>query len=334
MDNFYDRWLNVADKWKEQCAAARKYIHEEELEWVKTKQDFRVALLCSRENGFLTPGDIMLAEIPAGRNTGQHYHGEEAIYIIKGTGCTVIDGVRYDWEPGACIFIPFGCSHQHFNLGIDTVRYFSVMAFALEVFAGVAKVFQFENAAETHLHALDGIPMADSDVHPELGRIIMRSSLAPSMDTSNWGDVWSKHTDEYSQTLAPEMKTPGGKAHRGKYLRFMRWQDSGFKAKEVHITGIAYDAPGKASGRHGHMEAILYCLEGEGYSIIDDEKIDWKEGTLIHVPGPATVHQHFNTGQIEARHIRVNYGLRSDIFQPIAKRIYPYRYYEFSDYDD
>jgi len=276
----------------------------------------------------------MLGEIPLGWNTGKHYHGEEAIYIIRGKGCSVIDGIRYDWEEGSCIFIPFGFTHQHFNLGSDTVRYFSVMALSLERFAGVAKVFQFEDTAQTHLHALDDIPVANSDFHSDLGRIVMRSKNAPSMGASDWGEVWAKHTDEYSQTLAKEMRTPGGKAHREKYLRFMRWQDSGFKAREVHITGIAYDAPGKASGRHGHMEAILYCLEGDGYSMIDETRIDWKEGTLIHVPGPQTIHQHFNTGKVEARHIRVNYGLRSEFFQPIAKRVFPYLYYEFSEYDE
>jgi quercetin dioxygenase-like cupin family protein len=111
----------------------------------------------------------------------------------------------------------------------------------------------------------------------------------------------------------------------------MRWQDSGFKAREVEISGIMYDSPGANSGRHGHMEAVLYCLGGEGYSIVDYERIDWKKGTLIHVPGPQTMHQHFNTGKVEARHIRVNYTLRSKIFQPIAKRVFPYLYYEFGD---
>jgi hypothetical protein len=43
------------------------------------------------------------------------------------------------------------------------------------------------------------------------------------------------------------------------------------------------------------------------------------------------MHQHFNTGKVEARHIRVNYGLRSKVFQPIAKRVFPYLYYEFGD---
>ncbi len=330
MANFYDHWLNLSDEWQEQSDKAKKHIHEEELEWVRTKQDYRAALLCSRENGFLTAGDIMIGEIPFRWNTGKHYHGEEAIYILQGKGCSIIDGKRYDWEKDSCIFIPFGVVHQHFNLGEETARYFSVMAVAFEMFAGVAKVFQYEQAAETHLHALDNLPLAGSDIDPELGRIIMRAEDAPMVEGEKMAEVWSKQTDEYSKSLAKEMRTPGTKGHRSKMVRLMRWQDSGFKAKEVEISGVMYDKAGTHSGKHAHMEAVLYTMEGEGYSVVEGERTDWKKGTLIHVPGPQTIHQHFNTGKIDARHIRVNFALRSQIFQPIAKRVWPYQYYELS----
>ena len=332
MVDFYDRWLSLSDEWKQQSAKARKFIHEEELIWLRTKQDFRAALLCSRDNGFLTSGDIMLGEIPPKWNTGKHYHGEEAIYITKGKGCTVIDGKRYDWEEGSCLFIPFGVVHQHFNLGDDTARYLSVMAVALEMFCGVAKVFQFEDAAETHLHAFDEVPIAESDIHPEFGRLIMRAKDAPIVESGEMNELWSKETDEYSQTLAKEMRTTGGKAHRSKMVRLMRWKDSGFKAREIEITAVLHDKAGAHTGKHAHMEAVLYCLDGEGYSVVDNERIEWKKGTLFQIAGPQTPHQHFTTGKVESRHIRVHYGVRSKFFQPIANRVWPYRYYEFGEH--
>jgi len=329
MANFYDRWLSASDDWKAKSAKARTSIQEEELAWVRTKQDYRAALVCSRDNGFLTSGDVMLGEIPPWWNTGKHYHGEEAIYILKGKGCSVIDGKRYDWEEDSCIFIPFGVVHQHFSLGAETARYFSVMALVFEMFVGVAKVFQFEEAAETHLHALDDPPVAESDIDPELGRIIMRAKDAPIVEGEKMAEVWSKQTDEYSKSLAKEMRTPGTKGHRSKMVRLMRWQDSGFKTREVEISGVMYDKAGTHSGKHAHMEAILYTIEGEGYSVVENERTDWKAGTLVHVPGPQTIHQHFNTGKTDARHIRVNFALRSQLFQPLAKKVWPYLYYEF-----
>lgn len=51
------------------------------------------------------------------------------------------------------------------------------------------------------------------------------------------------------------------------------------------------------SGKHRHQgEVIIYVLEGKGYSIVDGERVDWKEGDLILLPlKPNEVeHQHFN----------------------------------------
>lgn len=52
--------------------------------------------------------------------------------------------------------------------------------------------------------------------------------------------------------------------------------------------------PGWKSGRHRHnMEAIIYVLEGRGYTEIDGVKYEWKTGDTISVP-PMSEHQHFN----------------------------------------
>ncbi len=65
----------------------RAVIHEEELEWLETPQDFRIALIAGPETGFRTWGsESMIAEIPPGWHTGKHEHGEEGIYILEGEG--------------------------------------------------------------------------------------------------------------------------------------------------------------------------------------------------------------------------------------------------------
>ena len=51
------------------------------------------------------------------------------------------------------------------------------------------------------------------------------------------------------------------------------------------------------SGKHRHQGGvIIYVLEGKGYSIIDGERVDWKEGDLVLLPlkPEEVVHQHFN----------------------------------------
>ena len=121
----------------------------------------------------------MLAKIPKGWHTGKHSHGEEALYILEGSGFSVVDGKRYDWDKGSCLFMPFGSVHQHFNTGDKPVTYYSVMALELERFAGLARIIQFEEAGETPMSGPQGVEKADSDIDPEYGRIVKIRSPLP-----------------------------------------------------------------------------------------------------------------------------------------------------------
>jgi len=329
MSNFYDGWLNLWDEEQEERRRARTFIHEEDLEWVRTKQDHRAVLLCTRENGFTTSGVAMLAEIPKRWNTGKHSHGEEAIYIVEGEGCSVVDDKRYDWEAPSCLFMPYGSVHQHFNIGEGKVRYFSAMAVPLERFAGLAKFMQYEEAAETPLGKLEGVEKAETDIHPEYGRIVLGLKDAPVLSGEDYAAFLATKQDEFHLSMAKEMRTAGMPGQRGGTIRLM--QENDFKAREVEFTDLLIDAPGKHGGKHAHMEALLYVLQGEGYSIIDGVEVPWKKGTLLHVQGPQTVHQHFTTGNIESHQLRIHYGLRSQYFQKIVKRVFPYVYYEFRE---
>ena len=52
------------------------------------------------------------------------------------------------------------------------------------------------------------------------------------------------------------------------------------------------------SGRHRHQGGlVIYVVEGQGYTTVNDKRVDWKEGDLILLPVmPGGVeHQHFNT---------------------------------------
>lgn len=57
---------------------------------------------------------------------------------------------------------------------------------------------------------------------------------------------------------------------------------------------------GWKSGKHTHnMEAIILILQGNGYTVIDGTKYEWKKGDIITIP-PMSVHQHFNGGNSES----------------------------------
>jgi hypothetical protein len=51
------------------------------------------------------------------------------------------------------------------------------------------------------------------------------------------------------------------------------------------------------SGKHKHQGGLcIFVLEGEGYSVIDGDRIDWQAGDLICLPikPGGCEHQHFN----------------------------------------
>jgi quercetin dioxygenase-like cupin family protein len=53
-----------------------------------------------------------------------------------------------------------------------------------------------------------------------------------------------------------------------------------------------------ASGKHRHQGGlVIYVIDGNGYSVVDGERIDWEKGDLVLLPlkENGVEHQHFNS---------------------------------------
>ncbi len=62
---------------------------------------------------------------------------------------------------------------------------------------------------------------------------------------------------------------------------------------------IGWLEPGQSSNRHRHTyETILYVLEGEGYSDVHGQRIEWKAGDALYIPVWAW-HNHVNTSKTQ-----------------------------------
>lgn len=62
-------------------------------------------------------------------------------------------------------------------------------------------------------------------------------------------------------------------------------------AISVTIGGLL---PGGSSNRHRHTyETILYVLEGRGYSLVEEQRVDWEAGDAVYIPVWAW-HHHVN----------------------------------------
>jgi gentisate 1,2-dioxygenase len=79
---------------------------------------------------------------------------------------------------------------------------------------------------------------------------------------------------------------------------------------------------------HKHtFEAAAYVLEGDGYELIGDERVDWETGDFFYMP-PNVNHRHVNKSQdkparllqVEAWPLMIYLGISEMIQQEVAGR--------------
>jgi len=64
-------------------------------------------------------------------------------------------------------------------------------------------------------------------------------------------------------------------------------------SRTISVT-IGLLEPGQTTSRHRHTyETILYVLEGQGCTIIEDRHVEWRAGDAVYIPVWAW-HQHVN----------------------------------------
>jgi quercetin dioxygenase-like cupin family protein len=292
-NNFYEEWLTAADRIQESFRASPMVARDTDIPWSRTRQDARVKLMISRSLGFPTMGgNVMKAEIPVGWHTGKHAHGEESLHILRGRGFSIIDGQRFDWHEGSTLQIPYRAVHQHFNGGEAPAQYLSAMCFDLEEFVHLAALEQFEDCGPSDDAQLTRFPPQTSEYLSEGPRVLIHLEDAPT-----------DPGDEPTAQLAANQK----QHHLTKYLVFPR---NGFKPASVAMAHVFEEPPGHHSGRHKHLEAVLYVLSGEGQSEIAGTRERWQAGDILHVPPAMWEHEHFNQSDRACRLLRIQFGIR------------------------
>ncbi len=291
--NFYDEWLAAGDRIETAFRDSPTVARDADIPWIRTRQDAKVKLMVSNSLGFPTMGgSVLKGEIPVGWNTGKHAHGEESLHILRGRGFSVIDGQRFDWHEGSTLQVPYRAAHQHFNTGTEPAQYLSAMCFELEEFVRLAKLEQLEDCGPTDPGELAAIPSQESDYLRDGPRALIHLEDAPT----DPGDEPTAH-------LAANQK----QHHLTKYLVFPR---NGFKPASVAMAHVFEDPPGHHSGRHKHLEAVIYVLSGGGHSEMRGVRQRWQAGDLLHVPPAMWEHEHFNESDQVQRLLRIQFGIR------------------------
>jgi len=286
MKDFYQTWLEESERIEKAVSEAPRVARDKELQWVRTRQDFKAALMIAPETGFPTGGSLLMkAEIPVGWHTGKHAHGEEAIYIERGEGFLLLDDRRYDFYPGTILHIPHRSPHRLFNTGNQPVIYISGLAWPLEASIHMGRLEQIEDAGPNDSTLLSKVPAEESQYWPTDGRRI------------------SMHQQQFERS--------GETKHGATYFLMGRsGNQNGFKATAAAISSIFVDLPRSKSHSHAHPEAYLYALEGSGYSEIGGRRYDWEQGDAVHVPPGMMHHQHFNPTDKDMKELRFEFGIR------------------------
>ncbi len=306
MADFYGASLRRSAELEDRMRRTPIVARGSALRWVETAQDARAAVVIGEDAGFETSGTALVkAEIPAGWRTGRHAHGEEAIHILEGTGFAVIAGARYDWKPGTTLHIPYRAEHQLVNIGATTAVYLSAHTQDLDFAVKLGRLVQLQEKGRDDGTLVKRHPSETSQLAADGRRIALH--LEDAMD-------------ENARRLAGHAH-PNAKADKAAGRHAAIWilmggsesptdETNGFRAKAVAMSTIFEESPHSSSHSHTHTEAMLYVLEGRGYSLIDGERHEWQAGDAVHVPPRMTHHGHFNDSDQRARTLRIEFGIR------------------------
>jgi mannose-6-phosphate isomerase-like protein (cupin superfamily) len=249
--------------------------------------------MVANELGYATMGsNVLKAEIPVGWHTGTHRHGEESMHILAGEGFSIINDERFDWHKSSTLQIPFWATHQHFNTGNTPVVYISGMSFDLERFVRLARIEQLSTCGPNDPLMLAEVPSDGSQYYRDGARAVIHIEDAPT-DASfepqgNIAAVTNQH--DFIQYLA----VPG----------------NGFRATSVSITHQWTEPAYHHSGRHKHLEAVVYVVEGDGFTDMQGRRVPWSAGDVLYVPPAMWEHEHYNDNPTAIKQLRIQFGIR------------------------
>jgi uncharacterized cupin superfamily protein len=342
--DFYADWLTASEHNELSVNRSPVVARGRDLKWIETPNEHRIAMLIGPQVGFPTQGtNLCKVAIPSGHHTGRHRHGEEAIHILTGAGFIVVDGRRYDFHEGTTIHVPYMSDHQLFNSGDQDVVYVSGSSMDLDLFVKLGRLEQLEEKGpneegfEARLPAEDGqfdlfgrrIALHLEDAPDEQKRREEARKAAAAAGEGSGHDHAHGHSDDAGHGQGNGRHGLGhgghGRGRHGKSENPHRHgaiyvlmgggespsdERNGFTAVSVAMTNIFEEVPHTSSHCHSHTEAMLYVLEGVGFSEIDYQHYDWEAGDAVHVPPKMTRHEHFNPSDKRTRTLRIEFGIR------------------------
>ncbi len=337
--DFYTDWIHQSESNELAVTNTPVVARGRELHWIETPNEHRIAMLIGRQVGFPTQGtNLCKVVIPAGHHTGRQRHGEEAIHILSGIGFLVVDRRRYEFHEGTTIHVPYMSDHQLFNTGADDVTYVTASSIDLDLYTMLGRLEQLEEKGPNEPGFEEAFPAEDGQFDIEGRRVALHLKDAPDEqkrreevrrlaaergEADGAGHAAQGHGGGHGHAAGHRKQNENPHRHGAIYILMGGGESpsderNGFTAVSVAMTNIFEEVPHTSSHCHSHTEAVLYVLEGVGFSEIDHEHYDWEAGDAVHVPPKMTRHEHFNPSDKRTRTLRVEYGVRY-FYEPLWK---------------
>ncbi len=243
------------------------------------------------------------AEEEEWKTLGHRHTVEAVIHWMEGSGYSIIDGQRYDWEAGDFICVPMFAWHRHINTGDKPALHVASTTGPLCMGIGTA-VYEDERFPEYWIYAQQGEDALRTLI-PAGEETKDHNAVAPKADQFET-EAARLYAEQVAFASEEEERRRSSKVLvRGRDLKFERTAMGavayvvdyriGFHVKAL-ATLVAEIPSGKRSGAHRHFyDEIDYIRAGSGYAIVDDKRYDIKKGDGLAIPTFAW-HQYFSTG--------------------------------------
>jgi gentisate 1,2-dioxygenase len=229
----------------------------------------RVLRLTNPELSGVSASNTLVANIQIvmpGEIARAHRHSGAALRLIieGGGGYTVVNGERVPMYPGDLVLTPNWTWHDHAN---DT------------------------DAPMIWLDGLDTplVRMLEAGFYEEYHQ--ERQDLGPAVNSSQWHYPMSEMRAALQRLADADSGTPGG----GTVLEYTN-RATGGPVMPTIACYMQLLRPGQQTKAYRRVCCTnFHVIEGAGYSIVGDQRLDWEDKDVFTVP-TWTFHEHVNTG--------------------------------------
>jgi len=237
-----------------------------------------VGFLCGGDSGIpMRMIDARVIELAPGERTSTHRHSHDAVcFVLDGQGATTIGGQRYAWMRWDALHTPAWSWHRHENTGKAPARLLAVTDAPLVNTLGLARIDDIGDQAPEPDEPARARPTTGGGYDAEL------AAAAAAWEERRQA---RRHTSFGDLTLRV--------SPRGTRTALLVDRSLGYRTTGISIALFQIPPGGKQANHRHPGEALLYIVEGEGYSVIDGVRHDWATGDAPIV-NQYVWHQHFN----------------------------------------